>query len=120
MGTVTTAQWEARASEVEAWEGLTNPQARSASDLGDIPHVVLTAGESTESVSGAKELQAELASLSSGGEHRIVGGSTHMDLVTDPGHAYEVVSAARRVVAAARIHQPHSPYALDRYIHLPA
>lgn len=103
-----TGQWEARAAEVAAWEDLTNPQTRGTSDLGDKPLVVLSAGESIESVSGSNELQAELASLSSAGEHRIVGGAAHMGLVTDPRHAHEVVSAARRVVAAARTHQPHS------------
>jgi hypothetical protein len=44
------------------------------------------------------ELHEELASLSSRGSHRILPGSTHGSLATDPAHAAQVAEVIRELV----------------------
>lgn len=47
-------------------------------------------------------MQAELAALSSRGEHRVLEGASHVGTMTDPGTMREVVEIVRRIVEAAR------------------
>jgi pimeloyl-ACP methyl ester carboxylesterase len=94
------AHLRATRAEFAAWEATTG-YARTAGSLGGRPLVVLTAGASWATEFGA--LQAELATLSSQGVHRVVAGAEHMTIVTQQEHAEVVVAAIREVLAD----QPH-------------
>jgi pimeloyl-ACP methyl ester carboxylesterase len=90
-------------AEMAAWE-QTAAQARAARRLGELPLVVISAAE-TEPLSPEGrvrfELHEELASLSSRGSHRILAGTTHGSLATNPAHAAQVAEAVRRLVELA-------------------
>lgn len=79
-------------------------EARTCGDLGDIPLQVLGAGVvSPRSMTHeAHRLQRELATLSTRGSFRIVPGSAHHSVCSDPRYAADVVEAIRDVVAAVR------------------
>lgn len=89
-------------AEASVFEDLTFPQVRAIESLGDIPMVVLTAGETAELVPVQIELHEELASLSSNSLHWIVAGASHANLVNNPNYLPEVTDAIRQVFEAAR------------------
>jgi pimeloyl-ACP methyl ester carboxylesterase len=60
-------------------------EAQSLGKLGEVPLVVITAGDN--SLIGWKELQVELAALSTNSVHRTVEGATHVSLAFNPQHA---------------------------------
>ena len=101
----TPGHWEAVSEEVSgSWEE-TKAQVRAVRDLGDLPLLVLTAPDNPgfgEMKGPWLKMQAELAALSSRGEHRVLEGSSHVGTMTDPSSTREVVEAVRRVVEAAR------------------
>ena len=103
----TPGHWEAVYEEVSgSWEA-SKGQVRAvvSRGFGEKSLLVLTApdnpgfGEMKESW---LEMQAELAALSSRGEHRVLEGASHVGTMTDPKTAREVVGAVRRVVETAR------------------
>lgn len=91
-------------AELEVWEE-TAGQARATRLLGELPLVVASAGE-TNPLSPERrvrfELHEELVSLSSGGSHRILAGTTHGSLATNQAHAAQVAEAIRELVEVTR------------------
>jgi pimeloyl-ACP methyl ester carboxylesterase len=81
-------------AEAEAWPA-TVAQVRGAKPLGDMPLVVLTAGVGNHAA--WKTLQADLATLSTIAEHRVVEGASHFTIVTEKRHAQAIVDAVKHV-----------------------
>lgn len=75
-------------------------RAAKLTTLDDRPLGVVTAGRDTQA--GWKAQQAQLAALSSNGDHRIVAGSTHASLTQDRRDAARSSEAIRDVVNAVR------------------
>lgn len=75
-------------------------RAANVTSLGDRPLAVITAGGGYQP--GWLAHQEELARLSRNTEHRIVPGSTHASLTTDPADAAKSAQAIRDVVRAIR------------------
>lgn len=91
-------------AEIEVWEE-TAAQTRATRRLGELPLVVISAGETNPLSPEGRvrfELQEELASLSSRGSHRILAGTTHGSLATNPAHAAQVAEAIRELVEVTR------------------
>jgi pimeloyl-ACP methyl ester carboxylesterase len=86
-----------------AWESLC-AEVRGASELGNIPLAVVTAGKDV--LPGHPELHGELAALSRDSVHLAVKGADHVTLVTNREHALAVVEVIRHVVnkGMARCH----------------
>ena len=78
---------------------ITREQVRSLGGLGALPLAVITAGSSDNSWLA---LQDDLATLSTNSVHRIVADATHLSLVTDHGHARQVIDEVIAVVDTAR------------------
>lgn len=83
-------------------------QLGNLSNFGDIPIIALTAGEQLHDpdlpVSFSEvllELHAELASLSTNGEHRIIEGADHYTILMGQDYASQVVAAIRAVIDSA-------------------
>ena len=84
------------------------------SDFGDLPLIVVTAGESilhqrpvggftAEELNQAHQaMQAELAQMSTQGKHVTVPNATHFSIVSNPEHASVVVDAIRELVERVR------------------
>jgi pimeloyl-ACP methyl ester carboxylesterase len=79
-------------------------QARSLTDLGDRPLVVLTAEKEAEG--GWMPAQDELAALSTNVAHRILPNATHANLVENEAIAAQSSDAIRDVVNAVRSGTP--------------
>ena len=91
-------------AEIEVWEE-TAAQARATRPLGDLPLVVVSAAGTNPPSPERRvrlELHEELASLSSRGSHRILTGTTHGSLATNPAHAAQVAEAIGELVEVAR------------------
>jgi pimeloyl-ACP methyl ester carboxylesterase len=91
------------------------PQSEVPGTLGDIPLMVVTAGNSVSgqakiggSITGDQmnelhqRLQKELVMLSSQGEQVIIPAATHFSIFAQPENAAQVVEAIRRVVEKVR------------------
>jgi pimeloyl-ACP methyl ester carboxylesterase len=89
-------------AEMAAFETLSFPQVRAIKSLGDLPLVVLTAGNTAELVPVQVELHDEYAALSTNSVHHIVAGASHANLVTKSSHLPAVTAAIQQVYAAAR------------------
>jgi hypothetical protein len=63
-----------------------------------VPLIVL----SQDTTGDWRVLQEELSELSSSGQWRVVDGSTHISLLTDPKHAAETGAAIQQLVEASR------------------
>jgi hypothetical protein len=112
------AELRAQADATRTWEGYhaefravdaTMAQVRAAGGLGDTPLVVLTATEHgfpAQMERLHRELQGELAALSTQSVHRVLPGATHVSPVHDPAQAGATVEAIRLVVEAARTGRP--------------
>jgi pimeloyl-ACP methyl ester carboxylesterase len=94
--------WVAQSVEMSALESLYG-QARSLGSLGDVPLVVITAGNNGSV--GWNKLQAELATLSTNSAHRTVNSATHASLAFNQQHALQTSAAIRDVVEATRTGQ---------------
>ncbi len=90
-------------------------QSQVPRSLGNIPLVVVTAGNSVSgsgkiagSITGDQmnalhqQLQKDLARLSSQGEQIIIPDATHFSILFQPEHAAQLVEAIRRVVEMVR------------------
>ncbi len=82
-----------------ALAGTLYAQAQELRPLGDLPLMVISAGESRESWA---TLQAELAALSSRSQHVTVEGATHVSLAFNPEHARETSQGIAEMVEAVR------------------
>ena len=71
-------------------------QAHDLGSLGDLPLAVITRGEGVDD--GWREMQSELAALSTNSIHITVDGSTHGSLIFDPDHAHQVSQIILQVV----------------------
>jgi hypothetical protein len=83
----------------------TMAEARAASSLGSRPLIVLTATEHGDSPDGERlhrQLQAELAALSSNSRHQIVEDATHNSLIDDREQSHITVDAIQEVLDQAR------------------
>lgn len=89
-------------AESAAWEQLTFPQARAIKDLGAIPLVVLTAGETAAQVPVQIELHDEFARLSSNSIHHVVEGTSHAGLASHSEFQPQVTAAIRQVLNAVQ------------------
>ena len=112
--TASTTSMTTIAAELSAFPA-TAAQVRAASDLGDLPVVVLTSEDAYVAFSGEldvqanrvwKDLQTELAALSSNSVHREIAGTTHESLVNTERDAQATSTAIRQVVEAVRTGQP--------------
>jgi pimeloyl-ACP methyl ester carboxylesterase len=68
--------------------------------LGDLPLIVITAGNNT--LPGWTELQNELAALSDNSMHRTIGGALHASLAFNPNDARQVSDLILQMVEAVR------------------
>jgi len=105
---------EAALAEAEQYRSYLGPQSEVPVTLGDLPLVVVTAGNSISGrgkVGGVtarqinehhQEMQKDLARLSSRGEQIVIPGASHLSILAQPEYAAQVVEAIRRVVEAAR------------------
>jgi pimeloyl-ACP methyl ester carboxylesterase len=84
-------------------EGLLAPtiytQARELPSLGDLPLVVISAGEQPASWAS---LQEDLTRLSTNSRHLIVDDATHVSLAFHPDHARRVSAEILQMVTAVR------------------
>lgn len=85
-------------------------QLGSLSGFGDLPIIALSAGEQLNNPdlppsSGEVflELHAELASLSTNGEHRIIDGADHYSILMEQDYARQVVAAIHDVMDAVSL-----------------
>lgn len=80
-------------------DGPAIAQVQQTGDLGDIPLIVLSRTTPDDQFTKAhQQSHAELARLSTQGEHRVVSGADHISLMTHPDHANQVTQAIRDVV----------------------
>jgi pimeloyl-ACP methyl ester carboxylesterase len=79
-------------------------QTHDLGSLGDLPLAVITRGEGVDD--GWREMQNELASLSTDSIHITVEGSTHSSLVFNPEHAHIVSQTILQVVNAVQTGKP--------------
>lgn len=102
------------AAELGAFSA-TAAQVRDAGHLGGIPLVVLTSEDAYVNYSGElhaqanrvwKDLQTEVATLSSNSVHQEIAGTTHESLVNRERDAQATSAAIRQVVEAVRTGQP--------------
>jgi pimeloyl-ACP methyl ester carboxylesterase len=105
------------AAELGAFSA-TAAQVGDASHLGRIPLVVLTSEDAYVAYSGEldaqanrvwRDLQTELATLSSNSVHQEIAGTTHESLVNRERDAQATSAAIRQVVEAVRTGQPLAP-----------
>jgi pimeloyl-ACP methyl ester carboxylesterase len=87
----------------------TMAQVRQAGHLGDLPLMVVTAGENPGADGQWAVYQDELAELSTNSVHLILEGAQHHSLVLDTEDSLASSSAILRVVAAVRAGAPLNP-----------
>ena len=104
-------QWRALHSTSRFWNTVaaeshaildTMTQLRQAGDLGDLPLLVVTAGENAGADGYWAVYQNELAALSSNSIHTVVAGAGHADLWLKPEYSRLSSSAILQVVTAVR------------------
>jgi pimeloyl-ACP methyl ester carboxylesterase len=81
-------------------------QVRSTGTLNARPLVVVIGGASDNASGVARELQDDLARLSSNSTTRVVDGATHAGLVDNRDHAAQTSAAILQVVEAAQSGRP--------------
>jgi pimeloyl-ACP methyl ester carboxylesterase len=97
----TAAPYYTQLSENQA-RAATDAQVRDTGSLGDLPLIVLVAGDDEL----WDQLQAELAALSSNSQLRVLKDGTHMGFLTSAEQAQQTTDAIIEVVTAARSNQP--------------
>lgn len=95
-----TAHLSGMTAEFTNMEATFSQVRQETGDLGDMPLVVLSAGEGA--MDGWLDMQAELAGLSSEGVHRVSEQADHESLVMNQEHSRATVEAIEEVVEAAR------------------
>ena len=94
-----TAYWQSLESTMQAGKDIFT-LAQNLGPLGDLPLLVITRGTGLDG--GWKEMQDELAALSTNSLHITIDGSTHGSLVFNQDHAHMVSEAILKMVEAAR------------------
>lgn len=84
------------------WDDISRHIANDASDLGDLPLVVLSVTEQPLKGMELTGLQAELPTLSTNSEHITVQGANHEGLVSQQKHAHVVTEAILCVINRVR------------------
>lgn len=104
------AHYKAIYAEMACFEDFFGPTHSIPRDFGDLPLTVITAEESMlhqRSVGGisAQELnqahlenQAEIAGMSTNGQHIVVPQATHLSISSNPVHTAAVVNAIRQLL----------------------
>jgi pimeloyl-ACP methyl ester carboxylesterase len=104
--------WSTSGNTLAMWGARIRPQINQASELGDLPLVVLTAPvrPSGASVGGYADTlnsqQDELSTLSSNSLHLTVDGATHESLVAERENALDVANAILQILDAAETGKP--------------
>jgi pimeloyl-ACP methyl ester carboxylesterase len=93
------SSWDAQQREVAGLE-TAMAQLRSQSKLGDLPLVVVTAGNDPVNPENWPQLQKELLALSSGGTQIVRAKATHPGLLLDAEDAHSCSSAIQNLVKA--------------------
>jgi hypothetical protein len=83
------------------WSNLL-AQAAAVKTLGDMPLVVIVGGASENAIGTARDLQDELAGLSTHGRVVMVDGATHASLVHNKEHAQAVAHEITALVEQVR------------------
>jgi pimeloyl-ACP methyl ester carboxylesterase len=105
------AQWQAIYNTTKFWDAVeaessaildTMRQVRQAGNLGNLPLLVLSAGENAGADGQWAVYQDELVTLSAGSAHRVVGGAGHAALWFDPEYSRVSSAAILQVVEAVR------------------
>ncbi|MDC0722820.1 alpha/beta fold hydrolase [Nannocystis bainbridge] len=101
------------AAEFGAWDA-TMRAVRVNDTLGNRPVVVMSSSEPMEGMSQdifdrGQQMHAEIARLSTRGQHRIVEASHHMSLLTEPEHAQRVAELLGEMIAEAALSPDQSP-----------
>ncbi len=100
---LTTTFWDTLSAQNQAMPATSAQVLGASYDYGALPLVVLSADQSTDrSRQIWTELNAELATRSTKGIHRIVVGASHMALALDRDHAQATIAAIQQVVHAVR------------------
>jgi len=95
----TSKHWDSQLAGIRAVRSF-YAEAHSLGNLGDLPLVVISAGDNP--TVGWDELQVELAALSSNSVHRIVEGATHESLAFNPQDAGAASQAILDVMRVAQ------------------
>lgn len=105
---VTTGYLRAFNAEYHAWFPTMNDQVRQMADFEALPLVVLSANQFPNGADAPEGywdahfmMQADLATLSSNGDLRIVEGADHYSLLMDKTHSQAVIQAIRDVLNRA-------------------
>jgi pimeloyl-ACP methyl ester carboxylesterase len=93
------SSWDAQQREVAALE-MAMTQLRSQSTLGDLPLVVVTAGNDPVNPENWLQLQKELLALSPRGTQIVRAKATHPGLLLDSADAHSCSSAIQNLVKA--------------------
>jgi pimeloyl-ACP methyl ester carboxylesterase len=81
-------------------------QVRQTYDLGSRPLIIVIGGASDNVAGLARELQDDLAQLSSNSATRVVDGATHSSLVDQRDHALQTSATILEVLEAVRTSKP--------------
>lgn len=98
--------WQSQEASMHAGEQIFQ-QAHDLGPLGGLPLAVITRGEDIDN--GWRELQDELAALSTNSIHITVDSSTHGSLIFRPEHAQQVSRIILQVVDAVQTGKRLSP-----------
>jgi pimeloyl-ACP methyl ester carboxylesterase len=111
-------QWRAVYNTTNFWDTVeaesraildTMTQARQAGNLGDLPVLVVTAGENEGADGQWTVYQDELTTLSADSVHQVVEGAGHADLWLSPEHSQVSSAAILQLVKAVRMGERLSP-----------
>jgi pimeloyl-ACP methyl ester carboxylesterase len=91
--------WQSQEASMRLGESIFQ-QAQSLGTLGDLPLAVITRSEGVDD--GWREMQNELAALSTDSIHITVDGSTHTSLIFNPKYAHIVSQTILQVVNAVQ------------------
>ncbi len=101
-----TSKFAENARDIDAAFPQILAQGRAVQSLGSLPLIVLTTGTvdsaATEKDNLLREMQLELAGLSSRGLYRAIEGATHVSLVHHPGHALAAIQAIEDILTTVR------------------
>ena len=100
--------WSTSSAALSSWDTQTRAQIDGASQMGNLPLVVLSVTEQAQYANTLTELQSELPALSTNSIHRTIQGATHENLIANVEHARFVAAAIYQVLEAARTGQPLS------------
>jgi pimeloyl-ACP methyl ester carboxylesterase len=105
-----TTFWDALGAQNQAMPVTSAEVLGAGHAYGALPLIVLSVDQPTDrSRQIWTEVNAQLATYSTIGIHRVVAGADHMALALDRDHAQATIDAILQVAAAARTGQPLQP-----------